>query len=317
MRALGAHDARGGQDAARGQRRRGRGGRLPRVLRARDAAPGHAQAHGPRARRAQRLLLPAAGRRPRDRPVELPARHPHGHDERGPGRRQPGDRQARRADAGDRRAAGPPAWRRPERRPARSTSCPARAARSATSSSVTRASTSSPSPAPWRSACASSARRRSTPRSDGVKKVIAEMGGKNAIIVDTDADLDVAVSEVVVSAFHYGGQKCSAASRVIVLEAAYDEFVRRLVEATRSLVVGPPDGPGDARRPGHHRRRAGQDRGLHRAGEARGDAGRRRRAARGRLARRRLLRRPARLRRRPRPTPSSPRRRSSVPSSPS
>ncbi len=82
------------------------------------------------------------------------------------------------------------------------------------------------------------------PGDDGVKKVIAEMGGKNAIIVDTDADLDVAVSEVVASAFHYSGQKCSAASRVIVLEAAYDEFVRRLVEATRSLVVGPPEEPG-------------------------------------------------------------------------
>ena len=79
---------------------------------------------------------------------------------------------------------------------------------------------------------------------DGVKKVIAEMGGKNAIIVDADADLDLAVSEVIVSAFHYQGQKCSAASRVIVLEAAYDEFVRRLVEAARSLVVGPPEDPG-------------------------------------------------------------------------
>ncbi len=82
------------------------------------------------------------------------------------------------------------------------------------------------------------------PAADGVKKVIAEMGGKNAIIVDTDADLDVAVSEVVISAFHYQGQKCSAASRVIVLEAAHDEFVRRLVEATRSLTVGPPEDPG-------------------------------------------------------------------------
>ena len=79
---------------------------------------------------------------------------------------------------------------------------------------------------------------------DGVKKVIAEMGGKNAIVVDSDADLDLAVSEVIASAFHYQGQKCSAASRVIVLEAAYDEFVRRLVEATRSLVVGPPEDPG-------------------------------------------------------------------------
>ncbi len=81
------------------------------------------------------------------------------------------------------------------------------------------------------------------PADEGVKRVLAEMGGKNAIIVDADADLDVAVSEVIVSAFHYGGQKCSAASRVIVLEAAHDEFVRRLVEATRSLVVGPPEDP--------------------------------------------------------------------------
>jgi len=81
------------------------------------------------------------------------------------------------------------------------------------------------------------------PAADGVKKVIAEMGGKNAIIVDADADLDVAVGEVVVSAFHYSGQKCSAASRVIVLEAAYDDFVGRLMEATRSLAVGPPEDP--------------------------------------------------------------------------
>ncbi len=81
------------------------------------------------------------------------------------------------------------------------------------------------------------------PAHDGVKKVIAEMGGKNAVIVDADADLDVAVGEVVVSAFHYAGQKCSAASRVIVLEAACDDFVRRLTEATRSLRVGPAEDP--------------------------------------------------------------------------
>jgi RHH-type proline utilization regulon transcriptional repressor/proline dehydrogenase/delta 1-pyrroline-5-carboxylate dehydrogenase len=79
------------------------------------------------------------------------------------------------------------------------------------------------------------------PAAGGVKKVIAEMGGKNAIIVDADADLDVAVGEVIVSAFHYSGQKCSAASRVIVLEPAYDDFLGRLVEATRSLAVGPPE----------------------------------------------------------------------------
>ncbi len=81
------------------------------------------------------------------------------------------------------------------------------------------------------------------PARDGVKHVIAEMGGKNAVIVDGDADLDVAVLETVVSAFHYSGQKCSAASRVIVLEQAYETFVKRLVEATRSLSVGPPEEP--------------------------------------------------------------------------
>jgi RHH-type proline utilization regulon transcriptional repressor/proline dehydrogenase/delta 1-pyrroline-5-carboxylate dehydrogenase len=74
-----------------------------------------------------------------------------------------------------------------------------------------------------------------------LKQVVAEMGGKNAIIVDNDADLDVAVTETIISAFHYQGQKCSAASRVIVLAGAYDEFVRRLVEAARSLVVGVPE----------------------------------------------------------------------------
>jgi RHH-type proline utilization regulon transcriptional repressor/proline dehydrogenase/delta 1-pyrroline-5-carboxylate dehydrogenase len=77
----------------------------------------------------------------------------------------------------------------------------------------------------------------------GIKKVIAEMGGKNAIIVDTDADLDVAVTEIVASAFHYAGQKCSAASRVIVLDRVYETFVARLAEATSSLAVGPAEDP--------------------------------------------------------------------------
>jgi len=77
----------------------------------------------------------------------------------------------------------------------------------------------------------------------GVKHVIAEMGGKNAIIVDSDADLDEAVVGVVQSAFGYAGQKCSACSRVIVLEDAYDEFLTRLIEAARSLKVGPAEDP--------------------------------------------------------------------------
>ncbi|MBW4496519.1 MAG: L-glutamate gamma-semialdehyde dehydrogenase [Oscillatoria princeps RMCB-10] len=77
-----------------------------------------------------------------------------------------------------------------------------------------------------------------------LKRVIAEMGGKNAIIVDESADLDQAVAGVVYSAFGYSGQKCSACSRAVVLEPVYDAFVSRLVEATRSLNVGAAEAPG-------------------------------------------------------------------------
>jgi RHH-type proline utilization regulon transcriptional repressor/proline dehydrogenase/delta 1-pyrroline-5-carboxylate dehydrogenase len=76
-----------------------------------------------------------------------------------------------------------------------------------------------------------------------VKRVIAEMGGKNAIIVDADADLDEAVLGVMKSAFGYQGQKCSACSRAIVLADVYDQFLSRLVEATRSLKIGPAEDP--------------------------------------------------------------------------
>jgi RHH-type proline utilization regulon transcriptional repressor/proline dehydrogenase/delta 1-pyrroline-5-carboxylate dehydrogenase len=85
-------------------------------------------------------------------------------------------------------------------------------------------------------------RRAAEVSADGlpyVKRVIAEMGGKNAIIVDEDADLDEAVLGVVKSAFGYQGQKCSACSRAIVLDAVYDAFLGRLIEASRSLKVGP------------------------------------------------------------------------------
>ncbi|MBF2049290.1 MAG: L-glutamate gamma-semialdehyde dehydrogenase [Elainella sp. C42_A2020_010] len=76
-----------------------------------------------------------------------------------------------------------------------------------------------------------------------LKRVIAEMGGKNAIIVDESADLDQAVQGVVYSAFGYSGQKCSACSRVIVLEPIYETFVNRLIEATRSLNIGAAEQP--------------------------------------------------------------------------
>ena len=81
------------------------------------------------------------------------------------------------------------------------------------------------------------------PGQDHVKRVIAEMGGKNAIIVDDDADLDEAVVGVVQSAFGYSGQKCSACSRVIVLEGIHDAFLARLVEAARAVKIGPAEQP--------------------------------------------------------------------------
>lgn len=84
------------------------------------------------------------------------------------------------------------------------------------------------------------------PGQDHVKRVIAEMGGKNAIIVDDDADLDEAVVGVLKSAFGYAGQKCSAASRVIVLDGIYENFVQRLADALPSWTVGPSYDPDPA-----------------------------------------------------------------------
>jgi RHH-type proline utilization regulon transcriptional repressor/proline dehydrogenase/delta 1-pyrroline-5-carboxylate dehydrogenase len=73
-----------------------------------------------------------------------------------------------------------------------------------------------------------------------VKRVIAEMGGKNALVIDSDADPDQAVPAAVTSAFGYAGQKCSAASRVIVVDRVYDQFVHRLAAATEEVIVGHP-----------------------------------------------------------------------------
>lgn len=77
----------------------------------------------------------------------------------------------------------------------------------------------------------------------GIKRVIAELGGKNAIIVDDDADTDEAVRGVVQSAFGYAGQKCSACSRVIVVGDIYSKFVSRLTSAVKDLIIGPPTNP--------------------------------------------------------------------------
>jgi 1-pyrroline-5-carboxylate dehydrogenase len=76
-----------------------------------------------------------------------------------------------------------------------------------------------------------------------IKRVIAEMGGKDAIIVDREADLDSAVKGVLWSAFGYQGQKCSACSRAIVDQAVYDEFLAKLKAAVSELKVGEADQP--------------------------------------------------------------------------
>ena len=82
-----------------------------------------------------------------------------------------------------------------------------------------------------------------------VKKVVAELGGKNAIIVDGTADIDEAVKGVVGSAFGYQGQKCSACSRVIVERDAYREFCERLREAVGSIRIGPTENPSNSMGP--------------------------------------------------------------------
>jgi len=74
-----------------------------------------------------------------------------------------------------------------------------------------------------------------------IKRTILEMGGKDAIVVAADADLDEAVPGVVASAFGFSGQKCSACSRAIVDERVYEKFLERLKERTEKLTVGPAE----------------------------------------------------------------------------
>jgi len=76
-----------------------------------------------------------------------------------------------------------------------------------------------------------------------IKRVVAEMGGKDAIVVDGDADVDQAVDGVLASAFGYQGQKCSACSRAIVDAQVYDEFVDKLAAKAKNIKMGPADDP--------------------------------------------------------------------------
>jgi RHH-type proline utilization regulon transcriptional repressor/proline dehydrogenase/delta 1-pyrroline-5-carboxylate dehydrogenase len=85
---------------------------------------------------------------------------------------------------------------------------------------------------------------RTAPGQANLKKVVCEMGGKNALIIDNDADLDEAIPAALYSAFGFSGQKCSALSRLIVLDDVYDAFVERFLSACPALPVGDPAEPG-------------------------------------------------------------------------
>jgi 1-pyrroline-5-carboxylate dehydrogenase len=76
-----------------------------------------------------------------------------------------------------------------------------------------------------------------------VKRVIAEMGGKDAMVIDDSADLDSAAADIVKSAYGYSGQKCSAASRAILHEDIYDEVLNKVLERARTLKIGTPETP--------------------------------------------------------------------------
>lgn len=85
---------------------------------------------------------------------------------------------------------------------------------------------------------------KTRPGQTNLKKVVCEMGGKNAMIVDNDADLDEAIPAALYSAFGFAGQKCSALSRLIVIEGVHDKFVERFLAACPSIPVGDPSLPG-------------------------------------------------------------------------
>jgi RHH-type proline utilization regulon transcriptional repressor/proline dehydrogenase/delta 1-pyrroline-5-carboxylate dehydrogenase len=85
---------------------------------------------------------------------------------------------------------------------------------------------------------------RALPGHANLKKVVCEMGGKNALIIDEDADLDEAIPAALASAFGFSGQKCSALSRLIVLDGVYERFVDRFVAACANIPVGDPAEPG-------------------------------------------------------------------------
>ena len=102
-----------------------------------------------------------------------------------------------------------------------------------------------------------------------LKKVICEMGGKNAMIIDTDADLDEAVLGIIQSAFSFQGQKCSALSRLITVGDVHKRLIPRLTEAVAALEIGLPEHPNTDIGPVIDHHSFGESSGVHRAGQTR------------------------------------------------
>ena len=280
-RARRARRARGRQALGRGRRRRLRGDRLPRLLRAGRARARRRPAAAPDARRAQRDALRRPRRHRRDRAVELPAR----------------DR--RRDGLGAALATGNAVVLKPaEQAPA----C-AKAIVDALHAGGVPLDALSLLPGGdepgkalvddprihtivFTGSCAVGlqileAAAKVVPGQRHLKRVIAEMGGKNCVIVDSDADLDDVVPALLKSAFAFAGQKCSAASRALVHQAIADELAERLAGAITTLKRRPGAGLRHRRPAGDRHRRPAADRALHRHRDA---------ARPGRDPRRRLLR---------------------------
>ena len=224
----GLDGVRSRQELGRGRRRHRRGHRFLRVLRARGAALGQAEPPVQLPGERDTLALHPARRRRGDSAVEFPLRHHGRHDGRRDRHRQHGrpeaverfadDRgevrgTARRSRHARRRRELLPRLRRELRRRAGGASEDAlhrfhRLARGRTAHQR--------------------ARRAAAPGQIWIKRTILEMGGKDAIIVDADADIDAAVEGVAAAAFGFQGQKCSACSRAIVDERIYDKFLEKL-----------------------------------------------------------------------------------------
>ena len=224
-----------------------RGHRFPRVLRARDGAPcdaGETSTRDPGSR-VESALLRAERGRGRHRPLELPARHKlrdgRGGDRHRQLRRlqtfQPVPRH--RPPARGHLPRGGTAARRLQLRALRRRSLGDRLVDHADVALIAFTG----SREVGLRICERAAKPQ--PGQRHIKKVITELGGKNAIIVDEGADIEATVPRIVRSAFAFQGQKCSACSRVIVLESVYDEVLERLVSAVRSLRIGPPESYGN------------------------------------------------------------------------